>query len=34
MTDNHGMCAVFRRLGFELSVDGDEVRAELDVRRP
>ena len=32
MTDNLGMCAVFRRLGFALSVHGDEVRAELDVR--
>jgi RimJ/RimL family protein N-acetyltransferase len=31
MTENHGMCAVFRRLGFALSIDGDEVRAELDV---
>jgi acetyltransferase len=30
MTDNHGMCTVFRRLGFALSIDGDEVRAELD----
>jgi acetyltransferase len=34
MTDNHGMCAMFRRLGFALSIDGNEVRAELDVRRP
>jgi acetyltransferase len=33
MVDNHGMCAVFRRLGFALSIDGDEVQAELDVRR-
>ena len=32
MTDNHGMCAVFKRLGFVLSIDGDEVQAELDVR--
>ena len=34
MTDNRGMCAVFRRLGFALSIDGNKVRAELDVRRP
>ena len=34
MTDNLGMCAVFRRLGFALSVDGEDVRAELDVRQP
>jgi GNAT superfamily N-acetyltransferase len=34
MTDNHGMCTVFRRLGFALTIDGDEVRAELDVRQP
>jgi acetyltransferase len=34
MTDNHGMCAVFSRLGFALSIDGDEVRAELDIQRP
>ncbi len=33
MTDNHGMCALFRRLGFALSIDGDEVRVELDVRQ-
>jgi hypothetical protein len=33
MTDKHGMFLVFRRLGFALSVDGNEVRAELDVRR-
>jgi hypothetical protein len=33
MTDNHSMCAVFRRLGFELSIDGNDVRAKLDVRQ-
>ena len=33
MTDNHGMCAVFRRLGFTLSIDGDEVQVELDLHR-
>jgi acetyltransferase len=33
MTDNHGMCAVFRRLGFALSNDGDEVQARLDLPR-
>jgi acetyltransferase len=33
MTDNHGMCAVFRRLGFTLSIDGDEVQALLDLGR-
>jgi acetyltransferase len=32
MTDNHGMCRVFSRLGFALSMDGDEVRVELDLR--
>ena len=32
MTDNHGMCRVFRRLGFALSMDNDEVRVELDLR--
>jgi acetyltransferase len=34
MTDNHGMCGVFKRLGFALSIDGDEVRAELGIPRP
>ena len=33
MTDNHGMCGVFKRLGFALSIDGDEVRAELNIRQ-
>ena len=32
-TDNYGMCAVFKRLGFALSIEDDEVRAELDVRQ-
>jgi len=29
--DNQGMCTVFSRLGFTLSVDGDDVKAELDL---
>ena len=29
--DNHGMCRVFSRLGFTLLVDGDDVKAELDL---
>jgi hypothetical protein len=32
--ENSGMYAVFKRLGFALSVDADEVRAELDLRQP
>jgi acetyltransferase len=31
MTNNPGMCAVFKRLGFALSIDADDVRAELHV---
>jgi acetyltransferase len=33
MTGNHGMCGVFRRLGFALSIAGDEVHVELDLRQ-
>ena len=32
MLDNHGMCAVFQRLGFALSIADGEVRAELDLQ--
>ena len=31
--DNRGMCAVFSRLGFTLSVEGDDVKAELEMGR-
>jgi acetyltransferase len=34
MTDNHGMCTVFDRLGFALSIDGNDVTVQLDLRRP
>ena len=33
MVDNQGMCNVFHRLGFTLSIADDEARAELDLRR-
>ena len=34
MLDNHGMCTVFRRLDFALSIADGEVRAELELQRP
>ncbi len=34
MTDNYGMYTVFSRLGFALSIDGNDVEVELDLRRP
>jgi acetyltransferase len=34
MLDNHGMCAVFHRLGFDLAIADGEVRAELDLQQP
>jgi acetyltransferase len=34
LLDNQGMCGVFHRLGFVLSMVDDEVRAEFNLQRP